>query len=159
MLEFFNWIQNIHLSNWMAEIYTTAKSRSWLMGKYFQVTIIAVPKCGVIPSLCFTDSTAHGMSWNTKWSNFFLVEYKTFICLADWPQFIPKLYLGHSEWKNILIFKNIVRSRFPQCREILTLCLTDSSQNAVTFKPIMQFRCPLRNRIDRKYVRRSPFLL
>ena len=70
----FSWIQNIHLSSWMAAIYTTARSRSWLMEKYFflkkycQVTISAVPECGVILSLCSTDSTAHGMGWSTKWS-------------------------------------------------------------------------------------------
>ena len=38
----------------------------------------------------------------------FSVEYKTLICLAEWLQFVPRLDLGLSLWKNICFLKKIV---------------------------------------------------
>ena len=45
------------------------------------------------------------------------------------------------------IRSQVTISAVPICGEIISLCSTDSSKNAITYEPIMQFGCPLRFRI------------
>ena len=64
----------------------------------------------------------------------FSVEYKTFICLPEWLQFIPQLDHSLGLWTNIYIFfkyRQVTISAVPECGVILSLCLTDSTAHGM----------------------------
>ena len=64
----------------------------------------------------------------------FFVEYKTFICLPEWPQFITQLDHCLGLWNNIFSKKKyfqVTISTVLECGVILSLCSEDSTAHGM----------------------------